>query len=101
MSVEATVFDYETIIAAAVVNGFVSGGFEAMLYTGQSDPEFQRARPRVEVQFKLGGSEVPVRQLNDGTLRPQAFHGELMVAAITDTTADAKATHGSYRAQVR
>lgn len=101
MSYAATVFDYETILAAAIVNAFTAGGFDASIYTAQDAPEFQRARPRVEVQFKLGGTEIPIRQLNDGTFRPQAFHGELMVAAITDSNADGKTTHGEYRAKVR
>lgn len=100
-SVEAQLFDFESVIANAVVNAFTNAGFAASAYTGQTPPELQRKRPRVEVQFKQGGMEVPIRQLNDGTYRPQAFHGELMVAAITDVTGTAKQTHGDYRGKVR
>ena len=73
MSAEAAVFDYESVIEAAMVNAFTTGGFQASVYDQRSDPEFQRARARVELLFRLGGYEIPVRQLNDGTLRPQPF----------------------------
>lgn len=100
-SAEALIYDFETVIAAAVANAFTKAGFTAALYTAQSAEEDQKKRPRVEVQFIYGGEEMPIRFSNDGTWRAQAFVGELKIMALTDTTPAAKVTHGDYRAKVR
>jgi uncharacterized protein with FMN-binding domain len=100
-AVLAQVLDFENVIATAVVNTMVNSGFVAAVYTGLSEPGFQKKRPRAEVQYKHGGMELPLRQLPDGTFRASAFHGEVIVAALTDSRPDAKVSHGQYRAQIR
>ena len=104
MSVESDLFDFENIIPTAVASVFTDNDFTAAnALTALSDPEFQKARARVEIIFKVTGEVFPQRYaiLTDGTVRNAAWKGLLSIVAITAADKAGKITHGEYRAKVR
>lgn len=98
------VYDFENVLADATETVFTSGGFTAAnALTASSDPEFQKARPRCEILFKLTGGVVPIRYAvqPDTTMRQAAFKGVLTIHAISDADKPGKLIHSVFRAKVR
>lgn len=100
MSVQQ-IYDFEGVIEAAAASVFVAAGL--VCFTPQSDPAFQKERPRVEAIFVPGSSLRRCQIVNSegATLeasREVAWKGRLQIEAITDSVI---ATHAAYRAKVR
>lgn len=95
------IYDFESIISRAVKTALEE--FDLFVLTIESDPEFQKARPRCEVTYRHLGEASPKRLavLEDGTQRTSCFRGELRIHAITDADVQGKIVHSSYRALVR
>jgi hypothetical protein len=96
------IYDFESILPTAIKPILVNAGLSVWIIT--DNPQYQKARPRVEIVYRHIGEEVPRRwsaTLSDGTRRGVAFLGELRLHAITDADAPGKLTHAIYRTQVR
>ncbi len=108
MPAEVDIFDFEGVIADAVAKVFVDGGFTAAnALTAQSDPEFQKRRPRAEIVFSLNGSKSPIqyavikRTGKTDLLRNAAWIGTLDILALSEADIPGKRIHSQYRAKVR
>lgn len=97
----SAIYDFETLIPAAVKPVFVDAGLKVWIIS--DDPEFQKIRPRVEIVYRHMGEEKPRRWANlpDGSRRGAAFIGELKLHAITDADIPGKISHATYRVTVR
>lgn len=95
------IYDFETVIPDGVAAIFRAAGFT--VYTLSSDPEIQKARPRVDIVYRHRGNAPGPRlaKLSDGTQRVSAFIGELFIYAITDCDPPGKRAHSVFRARVR
>ena len=94
-------YDFEKIVPAAVKAMFNANNLTAS--TIDDDPELQKARPRVDVVFKVLGEATPKRLavLDDGSKRTSCFRGELKLHVITGADIAGKSHHSTYRSLVR
>ncbi len=101
MSLASEIYDFETIIPSAVVEVFTEAGLPG--FTILDAQQFQKTRPRCEIVYKHGGESTPKRlkKMDDGSTRVSCFNGELKIHAITDADVAGKASHSTFRAEVR
>lgn len=109
----STIYDFEGVVESAAVAVFEGLGINA--FTTQDTPDFQKARPRVEIKFTLGAGLNRFVSIKDGQVvtpatpdvtpslvfflrRESAWMFELEFDVLT--AADIKA-HAAYRAKVR
>lgn len=101
MSAEVNIYDFEGAIEGATAQMFTDEGIVCL--TEISDPQFQKERPRLEIEFTLGSSGtmlLPERGVvaAAGFARATTFSGNLSVDVIT--AAD-YGLHRQFKARVR
>lgn len=94
-------YAYEENLASLFTLGLTALGLTAP--NVNSLPQFQKARPRVEVFLHGFSAHTPVQLtlLADNLRRITAYRGNLVLTCVTACDAGGKLSHSSYRAQVR
>lgn len=93
-------YAYEENLAGLFTAGLLTLGLNAPNLN--SLPEFQKARPRAEVFAHGFAAHAPVQLALIANLRRiTAYRGSLVLTCVTASDAGGKASHSSYRAQVR
>ena len=94
------IYDYEKAIESAVQAILIDGGVSA--YTSFSEPEMEKDRPRVEIEFQTG-TATGHRATSDSVYRPDSFTGICSITVVTNTSDNAGGAqaHSEYRSLVR
>lgn len=105
MSAETDIYDFETAIEDAVEALMLDNDLEVV--TPRTAEKFQKARPRLELLFKVHGAKQSYHVV-ENKKRNATWAGELTVAIVTGTgetdsenVTDSSQVHREYRARVR
>lgn len=98
----ALIYDFETPLESAIAAWFTTNGMSAA--TTATAPEFQKTRPRVEIEAKHVRGTKKAFGLINGQAGPalNATHRmAILIDVITGTAKENKLAHTAYRALVR